>query len=95
MTATVDSQTYQTAQDLQRHLPSLDCNFDTRQIADGLNIKRWQAQRMAYVMRLTGGISQVGKQGNSLVYRLVDSSRSQANVDQRRKKRKNLANLAA
>ncbi len=72
----VDSQIYQTAQDLHRHLPPLNQPFDTRQVAESLEIKRWQAQRMAYVLRKTGSIRKVGKKGNSLLYKLAASSGS-------------------
>ncbi len=88
MTNIVDSKSYQAAQDLHQHLPQLDSSFDTRQIAEGLNIKRCQAQRIAYVMRLTGSIQQVGKRGNLVLYRLVDVSRLPATIGQRRSQRK-------
>ena len=71
LTSIVESESYSTAQDLHKHLPKLTKTFDTKQIAEKLEIQRGQAQRMAYVMRKTGSIKQVGKKGNSLLYRKV------------------------
>ena len=71
LTSIIESENYATAQDLHKHLPRLSKKFDTKQIADQLDIKRWQAQRMAYVMRKTGSIKKVGKKGNSIVYSKV------------------------
>ena len=71
LTSIVETESYATAQDLHKHLPKLTKTFDTKQIAEKLDIQRWQAQRMAYVMRKTGSIKQIGKKGNSLIYRKV------------------------
>ena len=71
LTSIIDSQCYSTAQDLHQHLPKMTRVFDTKQMAENLDIQRSEAQRMAYVMRKTGSIKQVGKKGNSLLYRKV------------------------
>lgn len=71
LTSIVETESYCTAQDLHKHLPKMTKVFDTKQLADSLDIKRCEAQRMAYVLRKTGSIKQVGKKGNSLLYRKV------------------------
>ena len=71
LTSIIESESYCTAQDLHKHLPKMTSVFDTKQLAENLDIQRSQAQRMAYVMRKTGSIKQVGKKGNSLQYRKV------------------------
>ncbi len=76
LTEIIDTQIYQYSHDLHRHLPKLDHRFDTRQIAEALNIKRFQAQRMAYVMRHTGSIQSVGKNGNAFIYQLAPSKKT-------------------
>ena len=37
-------------------------------MAESLGVRRETAQRIAYVMRQTGAIQQVGKQGNAILY---------------------------
>ena len=44
--------------------------FDTALLADGLQIRRWEAQKVAYCLRKMGAIQCVGKRGNSLLYQL-------------------------
>jgi hypothetical protein len=67
-------QSYATAQDLHQLLPDdLAAPFDTRQLAEALQIGRFDAQRIGYVLRKTGSAVQAGKRGNSLLYRLAKS----------------------
>ena len=67
---TIDS--FRSAADLHRLLPkSLPQGFDTGQLAKGLGLPRWQAQRIAYVLKNTGSAKAVGKNGNAVVYELV------------------------
>lgn len=62
---------FQSAKDLTALLPpSLPKPFHTGDIAAGLNIGRWVAQRIAYCLREMGAAKQVGKQGNALLYEL-------------------------
>ena len=66
-----ETQVFQSAGDLHRLLPNdLPSPFHTGQLAEGLEIRRWQAQRIAYVLRKTGAAKAVGKQGNAHLYRL-------------------------
>ena len=67
---------FRTAADLCRLLPKeLPSQFHTGHIADGLGIDRWIAQRMAYCLRHIGGLRQVGKEGNALLYELATTKK--------------------
>jgi hypothetical protein len=60
---------FRTAADLCRMLPpGLPRPFHTGQLADGLSVERWIAQRMAYCLRHTGAIQQVGKLRGAWLY---------------------------
>jgi len=58
------------AADLAKLLPAtLPQPFHTGDLADQLDVERWVAQRIAYCLRQTGAVEQVGKRGNALLYR--------------------------
>jgi hypothetical protein len=60
---------FRSAADLCRLLPpELPKPFHTGHIADGLSVDRWIAQRMAYCLRNTGALKQVGKLGGAWLY---------------------------
>jgi hypothetical protein len=60
----------QRAMDLYRLLsPSLPSQFDTRLLADHLNVSRWLAQRIAYVLRRTGAAEAVERRRHGWIYR--------------------------
>lgn len=60
---------FRTAGDLLRLLPGdLPTPFHTANLAEGLNVSRRLAQRIAYCLRKTGAVNQVGKQGNAWLY---------------------------
>lgn len=64
-----------TADDLVQMVPAkLPDPFHTGQLAEALGVERWVAQKIAYCFRHTGAAIQVGKQGNSLLYRLAPRS---------------------
>jgi len=42
--------------------------FHTGDLAEGLGVSRWEGQRIAYCLRKTGAVRQVGKRGNALLY---------------------------
>ena len=66
-------ETYQHATDLHRLLPSnLSSPFDTKQLSRAMEIPRYDAQRIAYVLRKTGSALQVGKKGNAVLYELAE-----------------------
>lgn len=63
---------FRTAKDFADLLPKkLPSQFDTQQIALGLEIDRWFAQRIAYSLRQIGGITLAGKRGNAFLYERV------------------------
>ena len=68
MTELLESKVYKTPKDLCEELPPLPAKFDTGELAAAMSIKRWQAQRVAYVMKHVGSIKQVGKRGNAILY---------------------------
>lgn len=60
---------FRSATDLCRLLPTeLPKQFHTGHIAEGLGVDRWVAQRMAYCLRNTGALKQVGKLGGAWLY---------------------------
>jgi hypothetical protein len=60
---------FRSAGDLCRLLPpELPKQFHTGHIATGLSVDRWVAQRMAYCLRNTGALKQVGKLGGAWLY---------------------------
>lgn len=61
---------FRTAADLRNFLPhALPQPFHTGQLATALGIERWIAQRMAYCLRETRAIRQVGKLGGAWLYK--------------------------
>lgn len=78
---------FKTVVDLQALLPKdLPKKFDTRELAEGLNVPRHQAQRIGYVLRKTGVAKSCGKRGNAILYQLV--SKTEAARELRKKKTK-------
>lgn len=68
----IETHRYESTADLLRLLPTgLPSPFDTGDLAVGLEIDRWLAQRIAYALRKTGAARQVGKRGNALLYKLA------------------------
>ena len=64
-----ETTTLRTAADLLHLLDlNLPSPFDTADLADGLNVNRWIAQRIAYCLRETGAVERVGKRGNTILY---------------------------
>jgi hypothetical protein len=60
---------FRTSADLCRLLPpKLPRPFHTGQLAEGLGVERWVAQRMAYCLRQTGAVKLVGKQRGAWLY---------------------------
>ncbi len=65
----VERHEFRTADDLARLLPrTLPATFSTADISRGLGIPRWVAQKMAYCLRATDAVRQVGKSGNAWLY---------------------------
>ncbi len=60
---------FRSAGDLMQIIPGdLPSPFHTAHLAESLNIERGVAQRIAYCLRETGAMEQVGKQGNAWLY---------------------------
>lgn len=68
---------FRTVVDLQSLMPAgLPREFDTSELAEGLDVSRHQAQRIAYVLRKTGAAFEVGKRGNAIVCRMATKRES-------------------
>lgn len=75
----VGSEKFHTAADLCRLLPKrLPRPFHTGHVAKGLSVERWIAQRMAYCLRNTGAIKQVGKERGAWLYECVAKTQAVA-----------------
>ena len=63
------------ANELLQFLPeNLEIPFTTKELANSANLKRWQGQQMAWVLRKLGLIHQVEKRGNNKVYDWSDAA---------------------
>jgi len=70
LVSVVGSHLFRNLADLRKILPrQLPDTFHTGHLAECLEVTRWAAQRIAYCLRETGAIKNVGKQGNALLYR--------------------------
>ena len=80
---------YSTVRDLQKLLPKdLPRKFDTAELAQVLGVPRWEAQRIAYVLRKTFAAIETGKRGNAIVCRLATARESSKQLAAKRPKRK-------
>jgi hypothetical protein len=79
LVAIVAVEHFRTAADLCRLLPPrLPSPFHTGQLAEGLGVQRWIAQRMAYCLREMGAIRTVGKQRGAWLYKRTTDRRTAA-----------------
>lgn len=84
-----DAHTFQTVHDLHKLLPAkLPKEFDTQELADGLQVPRHQAQRIAYVMRKTGAAIETGKRGNAILCRLATKTESNRAMKKKQPRKK-------
>lgn len=68
-----------TASDLMQLVECpLGTTFGTAHLAQALDIERWRAQRIAYVLRESGAVATVGKQRGAWIYQWSDKSRQRA-----------------
>ncbi len=67
----LETHEFSTVGDLQKLIPKLPQEWDTGELAKGLGVPRWEAQKIAYVLRKTGTAKEVGKRGNAIVCRLT------------------------
>jgi len=71
LVSVVDQQTFHNPEDFARLLPpELPETFTTADIAAGMQVPLWLAQKTAYCLREMGAITQVGKRGRSCLYAL-------------------------
>jgi len=83
----VGERVYETRSDLRKLLPAnLPQVFGTQELSTEMGIDRWFAQRIAYCLRKTGTVKEVGKKGNALQYRFVPSARLAKPAKRRKKK---------
>ncbi|TWT90883.1 hypothetical protein Mal64_12810 [Pseudobythopirellula maris] len=77
LVAVGETRRFRTSADLLKMLPSgLPRPFDTGELAAGLGVDRWVAQRAAYAMREMGALKTDGKRGNAVLYRPVGRRRA-------------------
>lgn len=70
-----DAMRFSAASDLLQLLPSrLPQPFHTGHLAQQLDVHRSIAQRIAYCIRQTGAVTEVGKQGNTRLYQLAPAA---------------------
>jgi hypothetical protein len=63
---------FRTAADLARLITCpLPPRFHTGHLADALRVPRWIAQQIAYCLRQTRALRELGKQGNAHLYELA------------------------
>ena len=63
---------FQTAADLARLVAGpLPRQFHTGHLAESLRVPRWMSQRIAYCLRQTNAVREVGKQGNTRLYQFA------------------------
>ncbi len=71
----VGEDVYRSRADLRALLPAdLPRVFGTLELSESLGVERWFAQRIAYCLRKTATVKEVGKKGNSLQYRFVPAA---------------------
>ena len=64
-----ETHSFQTAADLARLVAGrLPRHFHTGHLAESLQVPRWMSQRIAYCLRQTRAVCEVGKQGNTRLY---------------------------
>jgi hypothetical protein len=68
---------FRAAGDLWRLLPrKLPRPFHTGDLAAGMGVERWLAQRVAYCLREMGAVETVGKRGGAWLYQRAAKSRA-------------------
>lgn len=72
----VETFEFHTSRDLLKLIPGkLPTTFDTADIATALDQPRWVAQKVAYCLRHMQAITETGKKGNAILYRITRKSR--------------------
>ena len=89
----LDSYQFSTVGDLQKLLPKLPKQWGTAELAKGLGIPRWDAQKIAYVLRKTGTAKEVGKRGNAILCRFASVKEANAELKAKKTKRKSISEI--
>jgi hypothetical protein len=77
LVSVLDRRSFRTPADLRSLLPAdLREPFHTGDLSAAAGIPRWLAQKIAYVMRKTGGLELVGKQGRAWLYVFTPACKS-------------------
>lgn len=75
--AICETKRFATANDLRQLVNcTLPQTFDTAQLAAGLNVPRWMAQRIAYVLRTMGSVQTIGKRRGARLYQWKDITKT-------------------
>lgn len=89
----LDSHEFSTVSDLQKLIPKIPKEWDTGELAKALSIPRWEAQKVAYVLRKTGTAKEVGKRGNAIVCRFATAKEASAELKAKKTKRKSISEI--
>jgi len=82
--------------DIQKLIPKLPKEFDTADLAKALGIRRFEAQKIAYVLRKTGCAKEVGKRGNAILCRMATKKEAATELKEKQvAKRKTLRDVRA
>ena len=89
----LESYEFSTVGDLQKLIPKIPKEWDTGELAKALSIPRWEAQKVAYVLRKTGTAKEVGKRGNAIVCRFTTTKEASAELKVKKTKRKSISEI--
>ena len=78
---------------MQKLIPKIPKEWDTGELAKALSIPRWEAQKVAYVLRKTGTAKEVGKRGNAIVCRFTTTKEASAELKVKKTKRKSISEI--
>lgn len=89
----LESYEFSTVGDLQKLIPKLPKEWDTGELAKALSLRRFEAQKIAYVLRKTGTAKEVGKRGNAIVCRFTSVKEANAELKAKKTKRKSISEI--
>ncbi|QEG24562.1 hypothetical protein [Mariniblastus fucicola] len=89
----LDSHEFTTVGDLQKLVPGLPKEWDTGELAKAMSVPRWEAQKIAYVLRKTGTAKEVGKRGNAIVCRFASAKEARDELSAKKTKRKSIKHI--
>ena len=91
----LDSYEFSTVRHLQKLLPRLPKEWGTLELAKALSIPRWEAQKIAYVLRKTGTASEVGKRGNAIICQMTGAREARIELNAKKVKCKSIREVRA